>query len=105
MEITDEHIIRTELAFHSSQVLKLQTLFHKAKDMWMIKNIINKLTVTKSLRKMNHQINPRVLLNITVIKLYFTNDKSNRPHTEFHCVFVCSQSEGPLPRHHIIRKL
>jgi len=96
MEITDEHIIHTELAFHSSQVLKLQMLFHKANDMWTMKNIIKKPTVTKSPPKMNNQINPCVLVNITVIKLCFTNDKSNRPHIEFRCVFVCSQSQWAI---------
>ena len=58
--------------------------------------IINKLTVTKSPHKMNHQINPCILVNIIAIKLYFTNDKSNRPHPEFRCVFVCSQSEWAI---------
>ena len=85
--------IHTELAFHSSQVLKLQMLFHKENDTWMKKNIINKLTVTRSLCKMNHHINPCVLVDIISIKLYFTNEKSNRPYTEFCFVFVCNQSE------------
>jgi hypothetical protein len=32
-------------------------------------------------------------VDIISIKLYFTNEKSNRPHTEFCCVFFCSQFE------------
>jgi len=96
MEITDDHMICRELAFHSSQVLKLQMLLHTAKDTWIMKNIINKLNVTQSPCKMNIQINPCVLVNIIAIKLYFTNNKSNRPHTEFRCVFVCSQSKWAI---------
>jgi hypothetical protein len=94
IEITDDHIISTELAFHSSQVLKLQTLFHKAKYLHMgDEKVINKLTVTISQRKINHQINPSVLVDIISIKLYFTYDKRKRSHTEFHCVFIFSQSK------------
>jgi hypothetical protein len=45
---------------------------------------------------MNHHINPCVLMNIIAIKLCYTNDKSNRPHTEFRCVFMCSQSKWAI---------
>ena len=45
---------------------------------------------------MNHQIYPCGLVNIIAIQLYFTNDKSNRLHTEFRCVFICSQSEWAI---------
>lgn len=55
--------------------------------------VINKLTVTRSQGEINHQINPSVLVDIISIKLYFTYDKSNRPHTEFHRAFIFSQSK------------
>jgi hypothetical protein len=42
----------------------------------------------------NKPQNTCVLLHIISINLHITSEKSNRPHTEFHCVLFCSHSES-----------